>query len=208
MASASISIKVNAAALGRAVRPHVERLQNPERMFRAAVGIIRDSIAREFLNRAWFMPSGGSRAWAPKVMLPNTKNERGLISSGKYFAALMGRGSGSVVKYGPRSVSVGVSTAEFPYARYIRGGTGGRISTAPIFIKPKKLARGASAAGSSVSRWALWWWFGLTHGVWLSESKLREGIKLVPRPHATSNPELTRRLAAMARRYVATGKAA
>jgi hypothetical protein len=211
-----VGIRVNSRAFESATSDIRARLSDQTSLMRAAVPVIRDSVAREFLTRTWFSPSGVNRPWPAETPFGDKGSKKGggekkpLIDTGGYFAALMGRGSGSVVKVTPHQVSVGVDLAQFPWAPYIRGGTGANIRLTPLLIKPTKVAKpkskdGKPASADSPQHWALWWYLGLTYGVWLTRETLLAGIKLPPRPHLTANPQLTGKLQKLASRYFLQG---
>lgn len=206
MSSARVGMRLTSQTAG--FRAVADRLDDLSPVMKKAVALIRDSVAREFLNRAWYPPEGGSIPWTPLVPFGNRRNgsEKPLIDTGALFEALMGQGPGGFVQIGPRSVSVGVSASAFPYAKLVRGGTGANIRLSPWIIRPRKAARGRSKTGAR--RWAMFWFLGFTYDVWLTEATLERGLRLKPRPFMTANPELERRLARMAEKYVTKGQAA
>jgi len=204
-----IQVRVNVADFDRVAGGITSRLGDLSGFLREkAVPIIRNSIAAEFLNQEWRKPNGGRDPWRPLVPFGNRSGaspgvlaggqHKPLINSGALFNAWTGQGSGGLVKIGPRSVVVGVQKSAFPFAEYLRGGVAGRIRTSPLLIFPEKRVAGGGQSkdrkSSWVRQWALWWFLGLTYGVWLREQTLRDGMKLHPRPHATRNPEMTRQL--------------
>lgn len=187
-----------------------------------AIPAVRSSVAAEFLEQSWLRPDGGQEPWRPLVPFgakagigssPGVKaggERKLLIDSGAYYDAWTGRGSGGIADAGPRSAIVGVSREAFPFASYIRGGTSARIRTGPLLIFPQERVAGGgrprghgrSRGASYVRQWKLWWYLGLTFDVWLTEKTLRDGMKLYPRPHATNNPALTRKLARLLTSYI------
>lgn len=207
-----VSVRVNVAGFEQATGGIASRLRDLSSFLeRKAVPIIRNSVAAEFLNQEWRRPDGGREAWRPLVPFGSRSGSspgvlaggqhKPMIDTGAYLNAWTGKGSGGLVKVGPRSVVVGVQHEAFPFASYIRGGAGARIRTSPLLIFPRKRVAGRRG-GSWVQQWALWWYLGLTFGVWLKEQTLRDGLKLYPRPHATRNPALTRQLGRSFAAYV------
>lgn len=189
-------------ALGVALAPIRQRLEQPGPFLRSAVPIIRDEVREEFQQRAWFAPGGGSNPW-PAVVAFGDKpaGRQPLVASGAYFAALQG-GAGAIEQVGSDSVAVGASGSRFPYAAVQRGGAGGSIDTSPVIIRPKKLSTGARGG------WAMRWALGLGFGVWLREETLLRGLSLPRRPHMTAHPGLYLRLSASMLNYLLTGNAA
>jgi hypothetical protein len=210
-----VGLRIDRAAFAKAIGVPRERISNPGPMLKAAVPLIRDSAAREFLSQSWFAPNGAVRPWTPTQPFgdrlgggdskgPGKGTKKTMIDSGGLFEAIQGTGPGSVVVITANRVSVGVDLSAFPYAPILRGGVGADIDLSPAVIRPTKKVAGAG--GSFVRQWAMFWFLGLTFGVWLSEAKLREGIVLPRRPYLTANPALTKRLAAMAERYLLQGR--
>ena len=215
--SGLVGVRIDRAKLARLIGAPRDRLANPRPILNAAIKEIRYSVANEFNSQSWFPPSGGARPWALTQPFGNrlgSGNSLGkgkgtkktLIDTGAYFRALMGTGPGGIARITANRVVVGVELATFPYAAFLRGGVGAYISLAPLIIRPRKRVATRHAGGSYVRQWALWWYLGLTYGVWLSEQKLREGLKLQPRPHLTANPVLTAKLRRLALKYFLAGK--
>lgn len=165
--------------------------------------LIRASVAREFSGGYWASPAGDV-PWRPTQPFGTRDVVGTMISTGALRTALTTGGGGGFTRFEGNSVSVGVDGEVFPYASILRGGSA-VISTEPLTIKPiakisrsnrtrdrKRDASGRFKEGpvSYVRQFKMWWYLGLTFGVWLSEAKLREGIKLYPRPFMTANPQL------------------
>lgn len=218
----------NEPTVGIQLRPRLQvtglqgalsRLSDLSRPLRTrGVQIVRNRVALEFLRRVWFTPSGASRAWRPvtpfgrrlgegESMGAGKGDKKPMIDSGAYFQALMGRGAGSVVRVTQKTLTVGVDGGTFPYAKYIRGGTGARVRVTDWIIRPrKKVASRGRGRRSWVRQFAMWWYLGLTFGVWLREATLRRGLRLPTRPHMTRHPELVRQIQGLLQRWVTTGR--
>jgi hypothetical protein len=205
MARAALRIQTKAVGLEKLLTGAKGRARDLSPYFKGrGVAAVRLSVGDEFHRHAWLTPRGGIVPWRDTQPFgTRPKPKQNMIATGAYFRALMGRGPGSLVRVGPRSFDVGVEARMFPGAAALRGGKGGRISTAPLFIRPKTKAKGRAGGGSWVQQWAMWWRLGLTYGVWLKEETLRRGLKLYPRPHLTANPKLTRQLARGVARWIA-----
>lgn len=214
---ATISIRVTASGLARQLGIQLSRIADMSKAMRACADFAHAQVAREFLGRVWFAPSGGSVPWAATHAFGSRPaSSSPLVSSGAYLAALSGRGAGAIDVVGPRSFKIGADGATFPYAKFHRGGTGGAIRTAPWVIRPvKRTAQASTARGrrdtlrgrtSYVRQWSMFWKVGLTFGAWLSEKTLREGLRLPPRPHLTKHPALVQRCGEICRAFIARGE--
>lgn len=162
---------------------------------KGAVLDVRASVAREFRQGVWFMPSGGSRPWKRKQAYGNRPTGKTGIGTGDLLRAYQGQGRGGIVKVTRRTVTVGADASVLPYAADFRGGTGPRPSLSDMVIRPKKRAN--ISGGRRVpwaQRWAMWWYHLFTFGVALSESALRRGLRVPTHPHLTKNPALVAKI--------------
>lgn len=165
---------------------------------------MRRSVRREFASKSWAMPSGGSLRWQPtKPFGECSPGASTLKRSGTLFRAWSG-GAGSVTRVTAKTATIGVNPVTVPYAEYHRGMRGGRIDASHVFvIKPKKVARNSRGQfRSGPGHWAMFWYLGLTCGVWLSAETLRRGLRLPVRPHATNNPRLRKEILAIFRKHL------
>jgi hypothetical protein len=150
------------------------------------------------------VPFGSSKSNLPGDRKP-------LLKTGAYFEALQGRGAGSVEVVTAKTVRVGVDLAAFPFAGFIRGGTGADIRTSPLLILPRKRVAGwqpltkRGKPRAPQTQWALWYYLGLTFGVWLSAETMVRGLKLPPRPHLTRNPLLVRQVVRLYEKFWTSG---
>lgn len=190
MGEVTLTVQVRSAADGTVLRQLQDRVRDSREGLQLWPGIVRQSVDREFASHSWSSPSGVSVPWAQRVPFGNrVLGAEPLVNTGAYRAALLG-GDGSITEVGADSVRVGVSGVRFPGAATLRGGSGNVVSQAPVYVKPVKRSSGKRSGGSWVRQWAMFWFLGLRYNVWLSEAKLREGLKMVPRPHMTMNPRL------------------
>lgn len=177
--------------------------------------LLRSNIAGQYVAQEWWTPDGRRVPWAKNADWP-AKGERSGgeqlggakkpgIATGALYEANVGSGPGGFVRSGPRSCVVGVEQAKFPYLPFVRGGTGAVIRTAPWIVRPRKLAGGKWGRAKGPQRYAMWWYIFLTFGITLSESKLREGIRIPTRPYGTKNPTLMRALTLLVGRHIAKG---
>lgn len=205
-----VSVRLQAGVIQRALAPALRGLGDMTPVMKQSVKLIRLSVAGEFLNRHWAQPSGGFLPWAPNVPWgvqegPGGSEKKPLIASGKYYRALVQGGPGGFAIVTARTATVGVDLATFPYAPFVRGGVGALIRLTPLVIRAKKLVGGGKGDNKGPRQYAMFFYLGLTFGVWLSLKKLEEGIRLPPRPHLTSNPALTKQIASKMASYILKG---
>lgn len=176
------------------------KLTDLEPAMRAAAGVVRSQVAREFSEQAWFSP-GGRIPWKPRAPFGNRQPgiELTMQDSGAYLAALQG-GPGGITEATGGRLRIGASGRVFPFAAALRGGSGGMISPEPIFIRPVKKA--ATKRRGWAAQWSMFWALGLKFGVWLRRETLERGLKLTPRPHMTDHPELRELLRGVLRRHL------
>lgn len=208
-------IRMQAAGVLKALAEARSRVDDWTRWAKeSGVPIVRGRVQEEFLNAVWYRQDGSTQKWKESHpfgsnlgsgnKLPGGGEQKLLIRTGAYFRALTGRGAGSLVQISKRQFSVGVDSKVIPYGPIIRGGTGAEIRTSPYIIKPiKKSAWTGEPDGQR--EFALFWFILSKYGVALSAETLRNGLKLYPRPHMTSNPELMRRLARSIERFISKG---
>ena len=138
---------------------------------------IRRPIAEEFAGGFHYTRTGSRERWQPVPAFgtrPATVPPLG-GPSGSLARAWAG-GQGGYQKINPRSATIGVN---LPFAEVHRGGARGQKRVTRI--RAKKIgAKGLPA---------MWWFLGMTFGVWLNPDKLlADGVAVPSRPHATKNP--------------------
>jgi len=178
----SVTVNFKDALLGRA-RQILGAPLSGERGA-AAIKAVRKSVAREFRQLGWSKPGGGVQRWKPvKPFGDKPGGGPPLGGSGGSLARAWAGGRGGFTTTSRDRVSVGIT---HPGAAVHRGGDGTDAGNRITLIRPKRFGKG----GVPLMFWAL----GLGKGAWISFKKLKKGLEVPSRPHATSNPELVREL--------------
>ena len=167
------------------LRPVELALRQPfDGIGREVQGDMSESSDAEFRGAYWASPSGANIPWAPLV--PFGSRPLGPIlggSQGRIARALRG-GPGSIRRATGDKVTNG---ARVPYADTHRGGSGLDAGPGEVVIRPKRYR---SDGSSYMGRF-----LGVNFGVWISERRLREGLRRRNRPFATDNPRLRKKIA-------------
>lgn len=164
---------------------------------RSVIRAQRRSVAREFAGGFWATPRGGRVRWKKAKPFGSRKPSAQTLggTSGRYARAWAG-GAGGGERITSRTATI-INT--LPGAAAHRGGSGFRASGSLVtLIRPRK--------GGKRGRSAMGWKLGLEFGAWISEARLRMGLRLPSRPHATDNPQLKLEIARATQRYLAAGK--
>lgn len=151
--------------------------------YRKVVSEWRALIRQEFQTGRWRPPSGSPRPWPDRKPFGDRPGGPSrLQESGTLLSAWMG-GAGAVERITRQGGVFGVTG--IPYAVVHRGGAGDvRVADARRMFRIAVTQR-------------MFMFLGIVKGVWLSPKKRREGILIPARPHATVNPEIRTRAAAI-----------
>lgn len=177
----SITVKRNTPLLDRARRV----LSNPMGEGRGAAlqEELRASVKQEFRQHGWSRPSGGVDRW--KEALPFGKKPEGepLGGEGGFLARAWAGGQYGFAFVNRDRAGIGVV---HPAAPMHRGGRDTDAGHRKTIIRPRKYGKNGVPA--------MFWYLGLRYGAWISPRRLERGLEVPSRPHATTNPELVRRL--------------
>lgn len=167
------------------------RLTDMKPAFAKAVEFWRQIIAGEFAGQFWRPPSGAPKPWKNVEAFGNVPAPVKILSrSGRLEQAWAG-GFGSITRITATGAEFGVSGAALPYAAVHRGGSG-KVTTAmanratEIRVTPKMRV-----------------FLGMAKGVWLKKDT--KVIRIIPRPHATENPEVRTGITAIITNYILRG---
>lgn len=180
------------------------------------------SIGEQIARRAYMAEDGSVRPWREPSILPASASAHPRVRAGEeiMWRAARGESAASITRTGPRFAVVGVndlivrqeaarlgnqivSSAE--YFAFVTGNFSERTSPAPaqpskpIARRPgqKRTGRGGGAKPENLTRYtvqfAMWWFLGYTHGIWLTEAQLRAGI-MTPPKNIGWNPILLERI--------------
>lgn len=153
---------------------------------RAAIDLLRASVARDFKDHGWHTPDGGLLRWKESLPFGNKPEGEPLGGARGFLARAWAGGSNGFQVQTPQRVAIGVI---HPAAAMHRGGSGTDARERVTVIRAEKEgARGLPA---------MFWYLGMRFGAWISVRKLRRGLEVPSRPHATANPRLVTDLVRM-----------
>lgn len=193
-------------------------MRTMEAQIRRGPGSIADQIAR----RAYFAEDGSVRPWQEPSILPAGASAHPRVRAGEeiMWRAARGESAASISRSGPRFALVGVNdllvrqeaarlgnqiVSSASYFGFVTGDFSKRTSAAPALpAKPiarrpgqKRTGRGGGPKPENLTRYtvqyAMWWFLGYTHGIWLTEAQLRAGI-MTPPKNIGWNPVLLERI--------------
>lgn len=205
-------------AVVRAIR---SRMQAPlaGRSGKAVADIIRTgpgSLEEQIRRRTFIDETGASHPWVEprhvRGVLPAPAQARERI----LWDAALGRSAAAITRIQDNRVAISVDerdvgrasanlgnkiVSSVPYFNFVTGGFNARRS--PALAQPVKPSR--SRRTFPQARWAMWWFLGLTYGLWLTDASLKRGIPTPPKNMGIT-PTGRKRALDSVLRYVATGK--
>lgn len=171
---------------------------------RAGGELGRGLVVQEIKTRTWRPPTGPLRPWKPTHRFGTFVPAKPTFGQA-YTNAWQG-GPGGFMRVSQLSVSYGVDLTRFPWMVFHRPGTGPisdlSMTSKGARIRPIKIARGRTQADLEPEKWAQYWWLRFNLKVKLTAEKMREGLFLPFRPHATINPLLRTQWVALVSRQV------
>lgn len=186
---------------------------------KAVAGIIRTgkgSLEEQIRRRAFIDEAGGVHPWSEPRYVRGALPEAAAARERILWDAALGRSAASITRIEANRVAisvderqVGAASAQLgnkivssvPYFTFVTGGFNIRRSSA--LAQPVKPSR--SRRNFPQARWAMWWFLGLTYGLWLSDAGLKRGIPTPPKNLGIS-PEVRRRALDSVLRYISTGR--
>jgi hypothetical protein len=151
------------------------------------------SVSRQFQTTTYINRTGARIPWKrTKKFGRRPPPPRTLHRTGALERAWTGTGAGSFTRHTNTRVVIGVDRSKFPHASVFQ-------TILPTIVRPKPPlgARGRHRMG---------WFLGMRFGVWLSNARLEQGLKIFPRRLGV-NPEMTKRARVGLREFLITGKA-
>jgi hypothetical protein len=172
-----ISLSISDGGALQALNAQIDAISQPFGGSRgdAVLAAVRKAIAEEF-SRGAERTDSGFKKWAKSHDFGTRKAAVTPLGGGRgrYARAWAGGEGGSARVNAGREIIISV---RLPGAAMHRGDLGDVVT-----IKPKR----QGDAGRSPMFWAL----GLGFGVWITPSRLRQGLKVPARPHARATASL------------------
>lgn len=151
----------------------------------------RGSVDAQFKAEAEFLFGGGRASWKRTKRFGNRPAPRKTLQrTGALKRAWTGEGAGSLTITRSHRVRIGVDTARFPQAAVFQ-----RLSS--TLVRPRQMGKGG--------RTKMHWFLGLTYGVWISDSRLRQGLEIRPR-RVSINPQMMHRASSALEAWIIRGK--
>lgn len=177
----AIKLTVQGSAFKK-IRSSIDRTKNLEWGMKLAERIVRKNISREFSSER----HDGGKKWNVRILSKGKKLLNGPIRKG-----WTSRGSKfSKTRITQRSLSI---TNSAPFTDFHRGVKGGRVFKRFRIVKPVKLVK-SNRNWSSPQKFAMWWWFLFNLSVVLTERKMKTGIRIPTRPHATWSRKINEKI--------------
>lgn len=190
MARGQISSKITTTYQAAGVTAGLRRVSTfMGRPFQAATGsdaiaAARGVIRTEFQRGGYYNSSGTFVSWKPGHDFGDRKAQRPVLGgpSGRLGRAWLGGPGGfSKTTAGGVGIQIGVT---IPWAPVHRGGNQTIRVNRVTVVRPKRTASG----GGTKMHYHL----GLRLNAWISEDRLRKGLRIPARPHAMNNPKTSK----------------
>lgn len=174
------------------------------------------SLEEQIRRRTFIDERGASHPWTEPRYVRGDLPEPAAARERVLWDAALGRSGASITRIKDNSVAISVDEARVgqsaaalgnkivssvPYFSFVTGGFNQRRTAATAQpVKPS-----LSRANFPQARWAMWWFLGLTYGLWLTDAALKRGIPTPPKNMGIS-PAVRRRALDSVLRYIATGQ--
>ncbi len=150
------------------------------------------SVDDQFKQSSEFTDTGAQIPWKKTQPFGNRPAPaKTLIRTGRLRAAWTGRGAGALTRITAKRVMIGPDPKRFPQAGMFQ-----RIGW--TIIRPKKMGKGG--------RTKMHWFLGMTYGVWISEARLKRGLRIEGR-RVGVNPKMMKRASVALRDFLISGNA-
>jgi hypothetical protein len=148
------------------------------------------SIEAQFKAQAEFPRRGGRVPWKRTKAFGNRRPPaKTLQRTGALMRAWTDQGPGALTIKGRRKIAVGVDSARFPQA--------------VVFQRQRDTLIRAKTIGAQ-GRYAMHWYLGMHLGVWISQRRLRAGLRIVPR-RVSVNPDMMENVGNAVAKHLAGG---
>jgi len=159
-----------------------------------AIAAARSVIRTEFQRGGYYNSGGSFVGWKPGHDFGDKRAKNPVLGGpgGTLGRAWLGGPGGySKTDAGGQSVTIGVT---LPWAGVHRGGNPVRVNRITV-VRPKRAASGGSGT-------KMHYHLGLRLLAWISEERLKAGLRIPARPHALNNPKTAKAVGDVLRREI------
>lgn len=186
---------------------------------RSVASVIRTgpgSLEEQINRRTFIDESGTGHPWVEPRYVRGSLPEPALARERILWDAALGRSGAAITRIEPNRVAISVDerqvgqsaaglgnriVSSVPYFNFVTGGFNARRSSA--LAQPVKPSR--SMRTFPQAKFAMWWFLGLTYGLWLSDAALKRGIPTPPK-NLGITPVVRKRALDNVLRYIGTGQ--